>query len=338
MKAADKSIFYDFAPILTRNGLWNMVIGGRGIGKSYGFKKLMVRDALRNGVEFIYMRRYREELNLAASTFFDDLQANNEFPDYEFEYKGGKFWARPAGSDEKMKVIGHAVPLSIAHQYKSVAFPLVKWMMYDEFIQEKGNAYLPQEVNKLHGFYNTVDRYDGRVRLMMLANSISIMAPHLTYFDIVPEEGRAWYKADEGFLIAHFPDDAQFRNAVLDTRYGRMISKRDIGAMAIGNVFSDNGDHFIARKSARAKYLYTLETSKGAFSVWYDVQEGQLFAQAKRPKGELVLTMHPENVRPGVILVFTSDPRIVRLKEFFKRGLMSFDKAPTRNKLLEIFK
>jgi len=221
---------------------------------------------------------------------------------------------------------------------KSKAFPRVKWMMFDEFIQEKGAAYLPNEVDKLLHLYNTVDRYDGRVRIIMLANAISIMCPYLTYFDIVPEEGREWYRADDGFVVSHFPDDETFKNAVLNTRFGRMMSKREIGQMAIGNVFADTSQHFIAKKSARAKYLYTLETSKGAFSVWYDIQEGELFAQAKRPKGELVLTLLPEKMKPGSILVFPSDQRIIRLKEFFKRGLMKFDKPPTRNKLLEIFK
>ena len=36
------SMYYSFDDILSRNGVFNFIIGGRGIGKTYGAKKIAI--------------------------------------------------------------------------------------------------------------------------------------------------------------------------------------------------------------------------------------------------------------------------------------------------------
>ena len=55
------SMYYSFDDILSRNGVFNFIIGGRGIGKTYGAKKIAIDTYLETGKQFIYLRRYKSE-------------------------------------------------------------------------------------------------------------------------------------------------------------------------------------------------------------------------------------------------------------------------------------
>ena len=48
-------MFYDYSKLLSYNALLNFVIGERGVGKSFGAKKFVITDYLKNGNEFVYI-------------------------------------------------------------------------------------------------------------------------------------------------------------------------------------------------------------------------------------------------------------------------------------------
>src|SRR4051794_26662345 len=72
--------WYDFGPVLSHNGAWNIIPGARGIGKTFGAKKLAINAFIKRGDQFIYLRRYKEEL-IARDTFFSDIAYL--YPDWE---------------------------------------------------------------------------------------------------------------------------------------------------------------------------------------------------------------------------------------------------------------
>ena len=53
--------YYNYDQLWSRNGTFNFVTGARGLGKTYGAKLFCIRNALRNGDQFIYLRRYNTE-------------------------------------------------------------------------------------------------------------------------------------------------------------------------------------------------------------------------------------------------------------------------------------
>ena len=75
--------FYDYGAVLSRNAVFNVVIGPRGDGKTYGAKQLAIKNAIKKGEQFILLRRYSTELGTRVS-FFDDIAHNiqKEFPGY----------------------------------------------------------------------------------------------------------------------------------------------------------------------------------------------------------------------------------------------------------------
>ena len=52
-------MYYDFSKLVSYNALLSFVIGERGVGKTFGAKKFVINDFLKNGNQFVYLRRYK---------------------------------------------------------------------------------------------------------------------------------------------------------------------------------------------------------------------------------------------------------------------------------------
>ena len=46
--------YYNYDALFSRGGVYNMVVGGRGLGKTFGAKEFVIRDAIKRGNQFIY--------------------------------------------------------------------------------------------------------------------------------------------------------------------------------------------------------------------------------------------------------------------------------------------
>src|SRR5699024_1426535 len=147
-KVADRLPWYDFSRLWSFNGYYNMVLGARGTGKTFGAKIKGIKDAINRGHEFIYLRRYKDEIKFAKDGFFADVVAENMFPGIDFKVDGNKgYWDYANHSngepkkdrDRDWKPCVHFFALSVGGQIKSQSFPNVKLIIYDEFIIEKGD-------------------------------------------------------------------------------------------------------------------------------------------------------------------------------------------------------
>ena len=77
--------WYSPINIKSYNKFLNFIIGGRGIGKTYGFKKDCISRYKKKGKQFLYLRRYKTDLK-KIKTFLNDQFEN--FKDDEFKITG----------------------------------------------------------------------------------------------------------------------------------------------------------------------------------------------------------------------------------------------------------
>lgn len=348
----EKLDYYNFDKLYSHNGFYNFLIGARGLGKTYGKKVKAIRAGIEKGDEFIYLRRYKEELKTAKQSFFADIEAENEFPDYDFRFdKHYAQYSHRKFRDEKKRpwfTIGYFMALSTAQSQKSVAFPKVKEIIFDEFIIEKGMVhYLPNEAEAFTNFFSTVDRNKDKTKAFFLANSATIDNPYFVKYDIEPEADKEWIKkfpvdTEKGrrpFIVCHFADSADFKAGVYKTAFGQFIaaSDPDYASYAVDNEFRDNNDNLLKLKNSEAGYSYSIETYAGIFSVWIDWKERKYYIQQKRPKNELLFTLLPERMAEGRKLLFKNDKQVQMLRSAFKSEKVYFDKAQTRQAFLKIF-
>lgn len=341
------SAFYSYSLILSYNAVYNFVVGGRGKGKTYGWKRKAIRDAIRTYEEnevadqFIYLRRYKEELRIARDTFFADI--GHVFPDWDFRTQGMHAQMSPASESTSKKrnwiTIGYFIPLSTAQSVKSASFPMVKNIGFDEFILEKSAThYLPNESGIFNNFYSTVDRYKDKTRVYFMANSVNIANPYFIEFKIDPDaaDKNGIIKLYNGFVACHFIPESEFEAQVYETKFGGFIQGTDYADYAVGNQFRDNHKHMIAEKGPNARYQFTLETESGTSSIWYDIRTNKYYSQADRPKVETMFTIVPENMREGITLLTFNDGVLQMLRSAYRHDRLRFDQASTRNSFVEI--
>lgn len=333
--------YYDFGPLLSRNAVFNMSVGGRGIGKSYGAKKLAIRKWIQNRDQFIYLRRFTEEL-IARETFFADIQ--HEFPQWDFRSNGNTFEAAPASTRDERKrpweTMGYAVALTTAQKNKSISYFKVKLIIFDEFILEKGFLrYIPDESLVLNNFYSTVDRGQDKTRVIMLANAVSLMNPYFIEYGIVPpEDGEPEIKLyNKNFIAVHFPKSEEFAAMFFQTRFGEFIKDTEYARYAVGNEFLDNRTELVRPKNPRAKHQFNLETKFGWISIWHDLRANQWYIARSLPPNQLTFTMVPGRMDKDKMLLFYNDDLIVRMRTAYRTGRMEFDSPQAENIFLDLF-
>ena len=124
------NIYYNYDKLFSYNFLIAFVIGERGVGKSFNAKISVLKRFLKTGEQFIYLRRYKTELDTSLQTFWDDLQSNGYFEDYNLSVKKSKMLTEFKCNG---KICGYAVPLSTANILKSTAFPEVSTIIFSSF-------------------------------------------------------------------------------------------------------------------------------------------------------------------------------------------------------------
>lgn len=331
--------YYDFTPLLEKNGTYNFVVGGRGIGKTYGAKKLCIEDFIVNGRKFIYLRRYKNELRTIQNMFVD---VGKEFPDYAFRVRGHHFEIcddpEPVKGSKWIQ-IGMAVALSTAQQMKSMVFDDFDTILFDEFIIEKGCVrYLPDEFSVFNNFYNTVDRWNDRVKVFFLANAVRIENPYMVALEA--DADREWSRRKRGFAVFHFPRVTAFEQSVRRTRFGQFIAGTEYEEYAVGNTFRDNHKMMIAPKPQDAQYEFTI-THKGhetSLWKWFDNEQRLHFhGTRKRPSRGKCFTTDAEFAGGGVYLVPLNNPLLQMARTAFSKGRMTFDNAAVRNGFVQLF-
>ena len=340
--------FYNYAKILSFNAFWNFIVGPRGNGKTYGAKLRAIKDAIHKQRQFIYVRRYKEELSLARDAFFADIEKNNEFPDWDFRISGRTAQMAPRDTRDGEKrpwvTIGFFVALSTAQSYKSVSFPNVWTIIFDEFILEKsGQIYLKNEAAIFKNLYSTVDRNNDRVRVFFLANAVSIMNPYFIDLKISPDGtdqiGRANRLANGAYYVAyHFIQDSVYIEQVSQSMFGQFISGTAYDDFANKSEFSDNHQNLVEWKPQDAVYNMTIQTDNGAFAVWTGHKPRRFYVTERRPGIELMVTTELDRVSEDMPYLAYSDKRNQMLRQYYNNGMVKFENAETRNQFARLFK
>ena len=201
------SIWWNPAELLSHRCNFNFVIGNRGGGKTYNAKKQAIKRFKKNRQQFIYLRRYQTELD-TMEDFWGDIRNDEDllkkFPDLELSQQGGKFYING-------ELAGYAIALSTSTKLKSVPFPLVTLIIFDEYIIDKGRlTYLRNEAQVFLEFYDTVARMRNNVIALFLGNAISIVNPYFNYFDIKPDLNKRFTKDKKRGICIEFYFNQEF--------------------------------------------------------------------------------------------------------------------------------
>lgn len=174
--------------ILTKSD-WLLCLGERSNGKSYAIKHLCLRKCIEDeDTEMIYLRRYDLDVkdSLCVGYFGDcDVEGltGGEYTCIDV-YRKGIYLANVTdeGKIVRGRKIGYCHALSALEHYKSLAFPKVKYIIYEEIISLDGR-YLFNEPNKLQHYVSTIYR-NHKGKVLMIGNTISRICPYYREWDL----------------------------------------------------------------------------------------------------------------------------------------------------------
>lgn len=351
MEVIDRSIFWDIGRTLTHNMLINVIVGNRGGGKSYGAKKRAIDNFIKKKEQFGYIRRYKDDLKKPMEQFFKDISW--EYPDYEFKIEGEKFLIRLKPVDEKEKwtekdVAGYGFQLSTANNKKSIAYPDITLLIFDEFLLEKGNQrYLQNEPEKLLNLYETIARpgtQHPRVVLFMLANAISITNPYFLYWGLrmprkADKNGKYIWKHPTRPILVEDVRNEKFIDKKKNTEFGQLVAGTSYAEYSIENKFLLDDDCFIEKKTAKARYYFTFIYKEKKFGVWADFTEGKMWvSEDTDPSYILVYALTLKDHKPNTMFIKTKGKQghFKTFIENYKLGNVYFESMNIKNMCYEV--
>lgn len=352
LEEIDISMYWDCRRVLTHNALINIILGNRGGGKSYGAKWYVIDNFIKKREQFGYIRRYKDDLVEPMKQFFKDIE--NRYPDYEFKTDSKYFYIRlKSESNEKWTekdIAGYGFTLSTANNKKSISYPNITTLIYDEFLIEKGlQHYLKNEPVALLNLYETVARPGTdhpRVILFMLANAISITNPYFLYWDLkMPtkkDKNDKWiWKHPTRPILVEDVRNEKFIDRKKNTEFGKLIEGTTYSEFSIENKFLLDNDTFVEKKSPKARYYFTFIYMEHTLGVWADFNEGKMYVSTSiDPSYPLIYSITMKDHKPNTMFLKNKN-RAGHFKMFienYQLGNVRFESINIKNICYEVIK
>lgn len=332
-KLIDANLYYNPALALGYNFLLLFIIGARGIGKTYGYKKFVINRFIKKGEQFVYLRRYKTELK-KISRFFSTLERDNVFPDYKLEVIGREFYCND-------KVMGYAIPLSTWGIEKSNEYPNVRTILFDEFLIENSKlSYLKNEAEALLNMMETIFRDRDNTRCILLSNATTVVNPYFLYFQLMPDLEKRFNLYPERGILIELCDSKNFSVAKKKTRFGQLIKGTDYADFSIENKFVNDDDSFIEKRTKNSRFLCAVAYHGKIFGYWLDDKEGKIYVSYDwQPNTNHFYSMTTQDHQENRLLMnnWKTNYYLNKVATAFKGGYLKFDNMVIKGLHYDLF-
>lgn len=171
---------------------YRIAFSQRGPGKSYQTKCEAIDRWLETGKQFGLIRRLDNQLTIdKVAEYWSDMTAYFtekahavflNFESFVIVPRSGKWtvYGMEEGSSKKepLGVIGYYFAVNCAERYKSVSYPDIDFVIFEEFMSES-HSYLVGEFDKLMSVISTIKRRRTDFVIYMLGNTVDMNCPVL---------------------------------------------------------------------------------------------------------------------------------------------------------------
>ena len=334
----NSNIYFTLQKILSYNALINIILGERGVGKSYDAKKFVAKRFLNKDEQFVYLRRYKTELKEAMknNNFWQQIlnKDDNEMKDLMNKHK--------FSNDKNTmfidgKICGYAIPLSVANILKSSTYDKVTTIIFDEFIIDKGNYhYLQNEVIQFLDVIETVARLRN-IRVIMLGNAISITNPYFTFFNLSLPYNTDIKTFKDGLIAVQYVKNLKYREVKKQTRFGKLIADTEYGKYAIDNEFLRDSKSFIKKKTNGSKFYFILCINGKNYGVWSNYNEGVIYVSNNYdPNCPVIFSINPDDHNENTLLIrCRTSPFFKSIIEHYRVARLCFENQQIKNNVMQ---
>lgn len=189
MGKTDTIKYYSPKNIIAKDCTYNVIFGERSNGKTYSILKYAIEQWFDNGGCLAIVRRWKEDIiGRRASDIFSAINANDEVRKISngaytgITYYASKFYmcnydestGKPIYNEND--VFAHAFALSENEHNKSISYPKITTILFDEFLTNK--VYLNDEFVLFMNTVSTIIRQRMNVKIFMLGNTVNKYCPY----------------------------------------------------------------------------------------------------------------------------------------------------------------
>lgn len=345
------SEYYDWNKTLSYDADVTMVVGARGIGKTYGLRLQFIRDWIKDGSRFVELVRHKNELSDFSATYFNRISENEEFANYVF--KTSPRYAYIAEKPKKNKkpkwhLIGYFGALTEAQAMKKRTYSKVKRMLLDEAVIDKRldryHNYLPNEFGILANILDSVSRERAetvnseRVRVYLLGNACDLLNVYFAAYGIneQPRFGYSWHKNKT--MLLHYVKDIDYATSKSKgTVAGRMLANTVDEAVASGNEFITSSKDFVYRKPKWAKFHFGIVYRELRFGVWADFREGYYYVTDKIPNNaEPIFALTASDNKVNYIMAKRAEGVMRDFADMYYVGIIRYETPYIKERFIEV--
>ena len=245
-----KNGYLDINEVMDHNRTLNIIIGGRGTGKTYG----AIKWCIENNKKFLLLRRTKEQAELVSRPDFSPVVPVLE--DMGIEYKINKtIGRRMTGIEINGELFCFAVGLTGISNIRGFNAKWIDVIIYDEFIGEAHERPIKNEDEAFFNAYETLNRnreLQGRepIRVLMLANSNKISSVYLASLGLMPRiekmlnDEKEVYDDPRRGIYLYIVRDSPISKAKKGTALYKFTTQ-SYNSMAIENEFDILGSEFV---------------------------------------------------------------------------------------------
>lgn len=294
-----------------------VIIGARGIGKTYGGKRYAIKKFLQEGKKFIWIRDTESAL--------DELRENDGekfFADIKKEFKNLTGNIRGEVITINEKHAGYLMPMSTYYNYKGNSYEEIKHIFFDEFIAERIQARRGSRAVQFANTIETVGRLRTDYKLFMFANSLRRGDEILNLLNIRIKGFGFYFNKKKGVVLHYADNNPEFNKAKSRSISGKLISGTPLDEVMSKNKFSDDENEYFTTMPPKSKLLAILHTELDAVRLY--LKNGVLYVR------------HDFNEKTNNNIRFVNDLELVttRLKMASKELLDAVKRAYAHNDCL----
>lgn len=343
--------FYDWQKTLSYDADVTMVIGARGIGKTFGLRMQCIRDFLRDGSRFVEVTRFKNELSGVSDGYYNRLSRMREFKNLVFKTDARYAYIaeKPQTDSDKpqWRLAGYFVALSDAQRMKKRTFDSVRRMVFDEAVLERSDRYhryLPNEFGVLANLVDTCSRERAdtdsiRPRVYLLGNACDLANPYFAAYNVGTDLrfGYRWY-ANKTFLL-HYVDPGDYATEKeVGTVAGRMMANTEAGEVALSNQFVRLSSEFVAQKPKRAKFSFGIACNGRRYGIWLDQTDGYYYVTTKIPRnsGKPTYSLTRDDASINYVAASSLSVTMRYVSEMFYYGLLRYESEEVQMRFAEV--
>lgn len=273
--------YYDIRKRAEKLRAINIIIGGRGIGKTYS----ALSFALESGKPFIYLRNTAVQMDESCSLFGNPFKriGRDTGRDIVMEAEKRHYMIYEKIGEEK-NLIGYGAALSTFANMRGVDLSDVELCIFDEFIEARKLTF--NQFTSFQGFYETVNRNrelngEAPFKVILLSNSQTLQNDILAGYGLVQkivtmtQNGERSYSNRDIYLELPTAGVSEMKK---DTANYRLIAGTAAAREALENEFTRDSFKNVKKLPINEfTPLCMVETERGMCAVWRHKSDGRIY-------------------------------------------------------------